>query len=129
MPEDNRSIAELFSDALAQLSRLVRDEIQLARAEISNSVTQAGVGIGLLVGAGLVLMATFVVLLLALAAWFGQLGVSAPLARLLAALVGIALAVALGLAGKSRLSAENLKPKRTLDQLEQDAAAVKEQVK
>jgi hypothetical protein len=39
--DDLRSVPELISHALSQVSRLIRDEIQLAKAEISNNLSKA----------------------------------------------------------------------------------------
>ena len=39
---DSRSVSELFGDALSQFSKLVRNELQLARAEISMIRTYSG---------------------------------------------------------------------------------------
>ena len=38
---DNRSVAELFTDALNQFSNLVRNELQLARKELSFKAGEA----------------------------------------------------------------------------------------
>ena len=43
---DSRSVSELFGDALSQFSKLVRNELQLARAEISIKVGQTTTAIG-----------------------------------------------------------------------------------
>lgn len=50
-------IAELISDLSAQTSRLVRDEMRLATAELKESAKHAGVGAGLIGASGL--MAVF----------------------------------------------------------------------
>jgi uncharacterized membrane protein YqjE len=50
-------IAELVSDLSAQTSRLVRDEMRLATAELKESAKHAGVGAGLIGASGL--MAVF----------------------------------------------------------------------
>src|SRR5258707_2400176 len=39
---NSRSIPELFSDAVGQLAKLVGNEFELARAELSEKATQAG---------------------------------------------------------------------------------------
>ncbi|GAA3798856.1 phage holin family protein [Cellulomonas soli] len=47
-----RTIGRLLSDLSEQVSRLVRAEIELAKAEITGRAQQAGIGAGLLVAAG-----------------------------------------------------------------------------
>ena len=54
---DNRSVSELFSDALNQFSALLRNELQLARKEMSLKASEATMAVALLVGAGLFLIA------------------------------------------------------------------------
>jgi hypothetical protein len=46
--KDNRSTSELIHDLSEQSSRLIRQEIALARAELTHKGAQAGLGIGLL---------------------------------------------------------------------------------
>ena len=125
---DNRSVPELFSDALSQLSKLLRDEIHLARAELSLKATEAITGIGLLAGAAIISIPTIVLLLMGLAALLVENGTRPSMANFLAGGLGLIGVGILAWAGKSRLQARNLVPERTLDELRRDVAAVKEQV-
>jgi len=125
---DNRSVSELFADALSQFSHLVRTELQLARAELSLKAKQAITGIGLLAVAGVVLIPTLVVFFLALAALLVERGFSSSTANFLVAGGGLLGTLILYFAGSSRLQANQLVPEKTIHQLQQDAAAVKEQV-
>jgi hypothetical protein len=59
----SRSVSELFGDALSQLSKLMRNELQLARTEISMKLGQTTTAIGLLAGAAIFLIPTVVLLL------------------------------------------------------------------
>ena len=59
----SRSIPDLFADAANQFSLLVRKEGQLARAEMSEKITELAVGLGLLVGGSVLLIPAFVILL------------------------------------------------------------------
>jgi hypothetical protein len=125
----NRSIPELFSDAVGQLAKLVGNEFELARAELSEKAGRVGRA-GALIGAGaIVLMPALVLLLFAVSAALIRGGFSEPVAYLLtgggAALVSVAL-IATGL---SRLSGDALKPSVTLDQVQRDKVAAKEMVR
>ena len=128
MTRDQRSVSELFSDAINQFSRLIRNEVSIARAEIASKATNAAMGLGLLVGATLFVIPSLVLVLLALSAWLSELGLSDPLANLLAGVVGLLISGVLACMGKTRLNPENLKPTRTINELQRDVAAVKEQV-
>ena len=66
---EERSIGELMGNVTRDLSVLVRQELDLAKAELRESATQAGKGSGLLAGAG---VAGFLTLLfISIAAWWG----------------------------------------------------------
>jgi Putative Actinobacterial Holin-X, holin superfamily III len=125
----NRTIPELFSDAVGQLAKLVGNEFELARAELSEKASQAGRSAAMIGAGAIVLMPALVLLLFAVSAALIRGGFSEPVAYLLtgggAALVSIAL-IATGL---SRLSGDALKPSVTLDQVQRDKVAAKEMIR
>ena len=123
---DLNAIPKLFGDAVEQLGKLVQNEAQLARAEVSQKITQAGIGAGYLAGAAVLAIPVLVVLLTALALWLTQLGLSPVVAHLLAAAFGAAISAILALIGMSYLKPENLKPKVTIQQVKRDVATAKE---
>jgi hypothetical protein len=125
---DNRSVPELFADALNQFSKLIRNEVQLAKAELSAKATQAIMGAAFLAVAGLVSIAALVMVLMAVAAWLISTGWSPPISYLGAAIIGILLSGGFAWVGMNRLKPENLTPNRTIEQLRRDASAVKEHV-
>lgn len=89
----DQSVAELVTNASEQVSRLVRDEMQLARSELVEKGRHAGMGAGMFGGAGLVVLYGLGALILA--AIFG-LDVALPL-WLSALLIGVALLLVAGL--------------------------------
>jgi hypothetical protein len=123
---DLNAIPKLFGDAVEQLGKLVQNEAQLARAEVSQKIAQAGIGAGYLAGAAVLAIPVLVVLLTALALWLTQLGLSPVVAHLLAAAFGAAISAILALIGMSYLKPENLKPKVTIQQVKRDVATAKE---
>jgi VIT1/CCC1 family predicted Fe2+/Mn2+ transporter len=125
-PTDPRTITELVSDAVNQFSKLIRNEVAIARAEIAAKASQAATGVGFLIGGALLLIPPMVLLLMALAAWLVELGLSASLSNLSAGVVGFAISAVLAWVGMTKLKPENLKPKRTIHELERDVAAAKE---
>jgi hypothetical protein len=126
LSDDLHTIPKLFGDAVEQLGKLVQNEAQLARAEISQKITLAGIGAAYVIGAAILGIPVLVVLLIALALWLGQLGLSPALAHLAAAACGTAISVVLAVIGMSYLKPENLKPKVTIRQVERDVATAKE---
>jgi hypothetical protein len=129
VPADNRSVSELLSDAVNQLTALMRNEVQLARAEVSAKISMAAVGLAMILGSVAIVIAALVLILMALAAWLVEGGLSPSLANLLAGVLGGVIAAGLAWSGVSRLKPRNLTPRRTLDQLHRDALAAKEIVK
>jgi len=63
------SIGELLSDITTDLSTLLRQEVELAKAELKQSATRAGKGAGMLGGAGVA--GHFVLLFLSIMLWWG----------------------------------------------------------
>lgn len=64
----DRSVGELLSDISADLSTLMRQEVALAKAELSQSGKQAGKGAGMLAGAGVA--GHFVLLFISICLWW-----------------------------------------------------------
>jgi Putative Actinobacterial Holin-X, holin superfamily III len=126
----NRSIADIFTDVVNQFTTLLGKEGQLARAEISEKITQVAVGLGLIVGGSVLVTPALVILL--------QAGVSAliayhiigePWAPLIVGGVVLVIGIILLLAGMSRLRAEVLVPNRTIQQIQSDVRVAKQQVR
>ena len=67
--EDERSLGELLGEVTSDLSTLLRQEVELAKAEVRESGTRAGKGIGLLAGAGI--GGFLAVLFVSIALWWG----------------------------------------------------------
>lgn len=65
---DTNSLGELLSDVTRDLSTLIRQEMELAKAEAKQSATRAGKGGGMLAGAGIA--GHFVLLFLSVALWY-----------------------------------------------------------
>jgi Putative Actinobacterial Holin-X, holin superfamily III len=67
-PADS-SLGELIGNVTRDLSTLMRQEVALAKAEISDSAKKAGKGSGMLAGAGVA--GHFVLLFVSIALWWG----------------------------------------------------------
>src|SRR5689334_5778851 len=123
---NDRSIPELLSDVLSQLAKLICNEFDLAKAELSSKASQVGRA-GAMIGAGAVIMIPALVLLLfAAAAGLMHAGLSDPVAYLITGGAAVLLSAILIGVGISRMSGDALKPSVTLDQLQRDKVATKE---
>jgi hypothetical protein len=127
--QSSRSIPELFSDAVAQLAKLIGNEFELARAELSEKAGQAG-GTLALIGAGaVILIPALILLLFAVSAALVRSGFSEPVAYLVTGVVAAVVSAAFISLGLSRLSGDALKPSITLDQVQRDKVAAKEMLR
>lgn len=129
LQNDARSISELFGDAFSQLGELVQNELRLARAEMSQKISQAGMGAAFLGAAAVMIIPALVLLLIAAALWLVQLGLSPVAAHLAAAATGTLVSIVLAMMGMNRLKPEKLAPKITMQQMGRDVAAAKEMAK
>jgi hypothetical protein len=127
--EANRSIPELFSDAVGQLAKLVGNEFELARAELSDKASRVGRAATMIGAGAIILIPALVLLLLAASAGLVQAGFSEPVAHLLAGGGAALISIALIATGMSRLFGDALKPSVTLDQVQRDKIAAKEMVR
>lgn len=127
--QSSRSIPDLFGDAINQLAKLIGNEFDLARAELSEKARQAGRATAMIGAGAIILIPALVVLLFAVASALMQAGLSDPAAYAITGGVALAIAAALISIGVSRLSADALKPRVTLEQVEQDKFAAKEMVR
>ncbi|GHE27945.1 hypothetical protein GCM10018781_80530 [Kitasatospora indigofera] len=114
------SLGDLIGEITTDLSRLVRDELDLAKAEIKQEASKAGKASGMLAGAGyaghLVLVLGSLMLVFAL----GNMMNLAWAALIVTALWAVVGAV-LYRKGRTRLRDVHLKPEQTLQTLKEDA--------
>jgi putative superfamily III holin-X len=125
-PRSDKSIPELLSDVLVQLAKLIGNEFDLAKAELSSKAGQVARAVAM-IGAGAVIMIpALVILLFAAAAGLMHAGFSDPVAYLIVGVAAVLLSAILIGVGISRMSGDALKPSVTLDQLQRDKVAAKE---
>jgi len=127
-PMENKPLGDLFSDLASDMSNLVRQEVALAKLEITQKGKYLGRNVGYLAVGGAV-------------AYAGMLAVIAAIIMLLdkvmpawgaALLVGIVVAgIAWLLIGKAlaALQQADLTPRETVETLKEDATWAKQQIK
>ena len=128
-PATDQSTSELVQKASEQISRLVKDEIALAKAELTEKGKHAGIGVGLFGGGGVLalygvgaLLATLIIVLdLFLPLW---------LAGLIVTVVLFAAAGVLALLGKKQVTrAVPPEPKSAIESAKADVDEVKHAIK
>ncbi|MDP9887469.1 phage holin family protein [Pseudarthrobacter enclensis] len=99
---DNASLGELLGDVTRDLSTLMRQEVELAKAEAKQTATRAGKGAGMLAGAGI--GGHFVLLFLSLALMWALGAVMAlGWAALIVAVIWAIIAAILASTGRKEL--------------------------
>src|SRR3984893_335673 len=126
---NSRSIPELFSDAVGQLAKLVGNEFELARAELSEKATQVGRAAAMIGAGAIILIPALVLLLFPISATLIRGGFSEPIAYLLTGMGAALVSAALIGIGLSRLSGDALKPSVALDQVHRDKVTAKAMVR
>ena len=129
LPASQKSLGELFADLSAQISALVRQEVQLAKTEITGKIAGFAVGAVALVVAALLGLGAFLVIL---AAAVAALSLVLPVwaAALIVAVVLLILAGVAAMIGIKKIkSATPPVPQKTIETLKEDAQWLKNQVK
>jgi hypothetical protein len=127
--EAERSIPTLVSDVFGQLAKLISNEFDLAKAELSDKVSQAGRASAMIGVGALLMLPALVMLLFAVAAGLMHAGLSDPVAYLLTGFGTAAIAGSLIAVGAKKLSGDAMKPKIMIEQLQRDKAAAQEMVR
>lgn len=119
-----QSVGQLLGEVSRDLSTLMRQEVELAKAEIKSEVAKAGKGAGMLGGAGFA--GYLFVLFLSCAAWWGLANVlDIGLSALIVALVWGIVAAVLAMKGRTTLRRVNPTPERTIDTAKEIPTALK----
>lgn len=123
----DRSLGELFSELTREMSTLVRQEVSLAKVEMSGKAAQVGRDFGFLAAGAAVAYAGFLALVAALIIIVAH---AMPwwLSALLVGLVISAVGAYLVWQGLENLKHANLAPSQTLDTLKEDTQWAKDQV-
>jgi putative superfamily III holin-X len=119
------SVGQLLSDVSRDFSTLMRQEVELAKAEIKTEVSKASKGAGMLGGAGFA--GYMVVLFVSFAAWWGLAGAMNHIgwAALIVAVVWAVIAAILFVVGRGTLRKVNPKPERTVETVSEVPNALK----
>lgn len=125
---DGRSLGELFAELAQETSTLVRQEVNLAKTEVSQKASRAGKHIGTLAAGGAVAYAGLLAILAGVIVLLDDvmpLWLSAILVGLVVALVGYFLVRR----GLDALKREDLAPRQTIETLKEDQQWAKDQTR
>lgn len=127
--EDGKPLMGLFSDLWRETSTLVHDEAELAKAELSEKVSQVGAGAAEMAVAGGVLFAGFLILLFAAVGALDML-IDSPhaiwISPLIVGVVVMIVGYLLLKRGQHQVQPDSLAPQRTVQSLRDDAQLARE---
>ena len=115
---DDVSVGELIGDLTRDLSTLMRQELELAKAEVKQEAVKTGRAASMLGGAGLASYTVLLFLSFALAVGLGQVMNVARAMLIVAGIWALAAAV-LYSAGRRQLRQVHPKPERTVETLKE----------
>jgi hypothetical protein len=125
MPASEKSLTSLAGKVLNEITTLVRTELKLLRTEISEKLTFTSLSVALVATGAFLLLATFVLLLQAGVAGLVAYGFSWPVSFLIVAALTLVVGAGLVWFGINGLSAQQLAPSKTINQLQKDATMAK----
>jgi Putative Actinobacterial Holin-X, holin superfamily III len=125
--KEDRSLGELFSELSRETTTLVRQEVDLAKTELTHKASEVGKDVGFLAAGGMVLYAGFLTLVAMLVIALAQLGVTWWLAALIVGVVVLVVGAMLVRTGLAALREEGMVPKQTIESLQEDAQWAKNQ--
>lgn len=123
---DNQGVGEILTEVVSDVTRLFRQELDLAKAELRQEAGKAGKAGGMLAGAGVAGLLTAVMLSLALAALLDEVMHPAWAALIVGVLWAVAAAV-LYSAGRQRLRTVSPIPRQTVESVKEDAQWLRNQ--
>ena len=125
---DERSLGDLFAELARETSTLIRQEVQLAKAEATESATKAGRAVAFLLAGGAVAYAGFLAILAAIILGLWDAGLEAWQAALLVGIVVAVVGIFLVMRARDTLQTTVLVPRKTVDTLKEDQEWMKEQL-
>jgi len=123
-----RSIGELFSELANETTLLVRQEVQLAKVELSQKAAKVGKQVGLIGLGGAVAYAGFLALVAAVIMLIGEY-IALWLAALIVGIVVMGIGYVLSKQQLDELKRMDPTPKATIETLKQDKEWAKEQLR
>jgi hypothetical protein len=125
---NSNSIHNLVGEALRESSDLAQKEFALFRSEISQNVRMMFIGLAMVVVAAIFAIAAIMLLTESLVEWLATVVNSEALAALIVGGVMAAIAIGLGLYGRSAMSSFSLLPQRTVRNVKRDTQVLSERV-
>jgi len=127
-PEEDRSLGDLFAQLLRDMSTLLRQEVAVARNEMTQKASKIGKDAGMLAAGGIVAYTGVIAIIAAIILMLVRAGMPAWGAALLVGVVIAAVGAYLVSKGIQALKQDNIAPEKTISNLKEDARWLKEQM-
>jgi len=125
-PSVDQSLGALVSQLSGDLSRLMQQELELAKSELRDEAAKAGKGVGMLGGAGLAGWMTVLFLSLTVV-WALDTAMNLAWAALIVTVVWAIIGAVLFAMGRKAIREVNPRPDQTIESLKEDAQWLKAQ--
>jgi Putative Actinobacterial Holin-X, holin superfamily III len=125
---DNRSVGELLSDLSQETATLIRQQVMLARSELTLSLARLGRHAAVIVSGGVIAHAGMFAVAAALVLALVELGLAPWAAALIGGIALLAIGYLLVQRGLTALRRDQLTPAQTMETMKENAAWAKNQL-
>jgi hypothetical protein len=127
--KEESSLGELFSELAGEFSTLIRQEVALARTEVTQKVSGTGKDVGFMAAGGLIAYAGLLALMAALIVGLAEAGLPLWASALIVGLVVTAIGYFVVRRSMDSLKRRELAPVQTIQSLKEDREWAKAQMK
>jgi hypothetical protein len=122
-----RSLGELFGDLAREVSTLVRQEAELAKAELGQKVSRVGTHVASLAAGSAVAYAGLLAIVAAIIGMLAEAGLDWWVSALIVGVIVGAIGGFLVMKGINALKSEDFTPRQTIESLKEDAQWARKQ--
>jgi len=127
--KDDRSLGDLFAELSRETSALVRQEVALAKTELSEKAARVGRNVGYIAMGGALTYAGVLTIIAALVIILANAGLPSWASALLTGVVVLVIGYIFTQKGVATLGREQMAPTQTIDTMKENAQWVKGQMK
>ena len=125
----DRSLGELFSDLSQQTAELIRQEMRLAKAELSDKLADVGKNVAMIAAAAVFALAALMAVTAGIVLLLVEVGVEPWLAAVITAVVMGLVAFLLAQSGLAALRKKSIAPVETMDSLKETSQWLKNETR
>jgi hypothetical protein len=127
--KDERTLGAMFAELSRETRTLVQQELQLAKAELTEKASKMGKGAAFIVGGGLIAYGGLLAIVASLVLILMAIGLPPWAAAFLGGVLVAGIGYLLIRSGRAALKLQELAPQKTIETLKEDAQWLKAQTK